>query len=353
MSNLEKYIKQTKEYIQDNNLSEIEALRYIYLNLGQRLSFDTEFSFGNSKKKREIYDRSIGNENLEKNFSENTIICKSLAFILKKILNDVGINANLDIDIEDKRHCKHMCNIIRLKNGKTFLIDLQDDLENIQSHSRTQSFGLPLNRLKREIFSRFDLEQIDRKLGYITNENYYSDDYLYLLKHDIGFFEDFHEKAKFVLENLEIYDNPNIKYSERYWHHQTLLTNIFTCQELSKIKQINCYKDTDEGREYIHCIAISNKDSSDIYLFNKKENMYKKIEMEEFVKMENDGLTCLDTIQGLKQFKKKYQANMEENSDISVPIKTSSISPNTIINFTRCSAIKRQNMKDVKEEERE
>ncbi len=71
--------------------------------------------------------------------------------------------------------------------------------------------------------TRFEMEQMDRKLGYIDDENYYSDDYLYLLKSDIGYFTDFAEKVKFVLENIDVHENKDMQYYERKWHHKEIM----------------------------------------------------------------------------------------------------------------------------------
>ena len=41
---------------------------------------------------------------------------------------------------------------------------------------------------KEPIISRFELEQIDKKLKYITNELYYTDEYLELIKNNMKMF---------------------------------------------------------------------------------------------------------------------------------------------------------------------
>ena len=50
MSSLEKYIEEVKE--KTKNFSDIEKLRYVYLDLGKRFSFNLDFSFGNTEKKK-------------------------------------------------------------------------------------------------------------------------------------------------------------------------------------------------------------------------------------------------------------------------------------------------------------
>ena len=52
MSSLEKYIEEVKE--KTKNFSDIEKLRYVYLDLGKRFSFNLDFSFGNTEKSKSL-----------------------------------------------------------------------------------------------------------------------------------------------------------------------------------------------------------------------------------------------------------------------------------------------------------
>ena len=220
MSNLEKYIEQVREYqTQHSGISETELIRYVYLDLGKRFSFNVNFlPFGNSKKQQNLYKYHSRNlVDLEECMETNIVICKSVSYILEYILRAVGVNIKTVIDPNDLRKCPHMYNIITPKDGEPYIVDLQEDMYNIQSHSFTRNFGLSVKDGKTYIISRFEQEQMDRKNGYITEGNYYSDDYLYLLKYDADFIEDFDEKIKFILENIDIYDNPNMKYTDRQW----------------------------------------------------------------------------------------------------------------------------------------
>ena len=57
------------------NFSDIEKLRYVYLDLGKRFSFNLDFSFGNSETKKKIYNKSHKSNELEQSMENNTIIC--------------------------------------------------------------------------------------------------------------------------------------------------------------------------------------------------------------------------------------------------------------------------------------
>ena len=53
MSNLSKYIEKVKEYKNQNpGISEEKLIRYVYLDLGQKFSFNLKFFFTNRRTKK-------------------------------------------------------------------------------------------------------------------------------------------------------------------------------------------------------------------------------------------------------------------------------------------------------------
>lgn len=299
MSNLSKYIEQVRKYQKKHpDVSETELIRHVYLDLGKRFSFNENFlPFGSSKKRQNLYNYHSRNlVDLEECMETNIVICKSVAYILEYILKAVGVNIKTVIDSCDTRKCPHMYNIIAPKKGEPYIIDLQDDIYNIQSHSFTKNFGLSVKDGKTYVINRFEQEQMDKKSGYISEGNYYSDDYLYLLRYDADCIEDFDEKVKFTLENIDIYDNPNMKYTDRQWHHKTVLEELFSRKEFDyrlnngKIRMIDCYKDVDGKRHYVNCIAVQTKNGTEIYVYNKNEYRYRQMHLMSFAKAVQNGL---------------------------------------------------------------
>lgn len=313
MSNLSEYVEKIKEYKEQNpDISEEKLIRYVYLDLGQRFSFDLNFSFGNTKTKQKIYSNSKSKEELNKVMESNIGICKSLSFILEYILKNLGVNIRTEVDQSYYNKCPHIYNIIKPKEGKEYEIDLQRDLENIQSHSFTDNYGLSTDNKEPPVIKRIDIEKMDRELGFIDNEHYYSDDYLYLLKSDIGYFTDFGEKVQFVLENIDIHENKNIKYAERKWHHERIIQDLFSIKELNKIHMIDCYEEVGEEKQYKNCIAVENSGTTDIYIYSVEENRYCKMTIKEFAEATQNGLVNLQGVPGLKQAIKKLKEEQKE-----------------------------------------
>lgn len=81
MSLLEKYVERIKQ--KTEGYSELEKIRYVYIDLGQKFSFDLDFSFGNAKTKNKIYNECIKNQEIEKSMQNNKIICRSIGIYLK------------------------------------------------------------------------------------------------------------------------------------------------------------------------------------------------------------------------------------------------------------------------------
>ena len=189
MSELDKYVEKIKEYIKQNpNITEEKLIRYVYLDLGNKFSFDLKFAFGNSKTRQEMYNKSMGRNSLESIIKSGLGNCKDISHVLKYVLREIGVNITTEIVDAPYTKCPHIYNIISQKDGKVYSVDLQMDLEKIKSHSFTKRYGLALNESNPPILKRFDIEKMDRELGYIDDEHYYADDYLYMLRSDVECF---------------------------------------------------------------------------------------------------------------------------------------------------------------------
>ena len=86
-------------------------------------------------------------------------------------MKKLGVNIKTETDDMDMRKYPHTYNVVTTKENKKYLFDLQEDMRYIKAHLRTQRFGISMQKDDKEpIINRFELEQIDKKLKYITNE---------------------------------------------------------------------------------------------------------------------------------------------------------------------------------------
>lgn len=322
MNNLDKYVEQMKKHITEHpEMTETEIIRYVYLDLGKRFSFNQNFTpFGSSKQKQNLYKyHSQSIVDLEECMETNIVICKSVSYILEYVLKRLGINIIIEVEKNDMRKCPHMYNRIIEKDGTEYVVDLQEDMYNIQTHSFTRNFGIDSIYTMNYVISRFEQEQMDKRNGYISEGNYYSDDYLYLLHSIADLIEDFDVKSKFILENIDICNNPNIGYTDRQWHHKRILEEFFDKIDFNyngengKIRIIDCYKDIDKKRHYLNCVSVQTKSGTRIYVYNKKEFKYCEMDIINFAIAVNNGLVLHNCrIPGLGKILKSLKDEQEK-----------------------------------------
>ena len=316
MGLLNEYIEQAKE--KTRGYSDIEKLREVYIDLGKKFQFDINFSFGNAKQRMQIYSGGISNEALERNMETETIICKSLSYIFEYIMKELEVNITTVVDEYDRRKCKHMYNVLETKGNKRYKFDLQEDMRFIKARMRTRHFGVAMQEKADNLVSRQTLGEIDKKIGYISDEKYYTDEYLEILKLGMNLHDSLTSKMKFLLENLEEYTDPNMKYADRRWRMEDLIGNsnmqglLFSNEEKNKINIVDCYQDINGERKYILCITVEEKGKIVIFMFDENANSFKKLKLEEFAEYVKNGLTNMQGILGLKQALKSKKREERE-----------------------------------------
>ena len=122
-------------------MTEIEIIRYVYINLGKMMNFDLKYTFGNTKEKKKIATSTFSNEKINEDFKKRSVVCRSLTLIFKRILAEVDIQVDIQED-DSYQSFKHVYNVIKLKDGRTAKFDLEEDLEFIQTGSKTRHFGI-------------------------------------------------------------------------------------------------------------------------------------------------------------------------------------------------------------------
>ena len=166
----------------------IERARFLYLELGKRSFYDTEykyFMFGEEEEYTCYSNKSYSNPNI--------IICTTLAKQYTELLIKAGIDA--EIAYENGHYLVKFYD----ENGDYHFADITNDLKNIQFGCRTRYFGA-------QTINEEKLRNIDLKLGYITEKISYTEDYWYLVKEAIGNVElSERKKLEIVLNNLQKY----------------------------------------------------------------------------------------------------------------------------------------------------
>lgn len=292
---MDEYIEKIKERTKDYN--DIEKLRYIYLDIGKIMSFDTEYIYGNNKKKSYIYNNIIyDKERLDKDFEKRIVICKSLAYIMKYILNKVDIKTEINVDYYEDTTYKHVNNIVTLDEEK-YIIDLQQDLKNIQIHSTTEYFLI--DKFEYQTISKNQLKKIDEKIGYISDNNPYIEEYLYTIKKSLDENLKIEEKIEKILYLLNNYiDTNNMGYYEIRSSYYSLVKSLLNQRERTYIKFIDGYQMGIKNK-YNLFILVNNT----IFIYNN--NKFDKITLYDISLLLNNGYVLLSDIPGLKKILKR------------------------------------------------
>ena len=304
MNSLDDYINNLSVYFEYLELNDLEIVRYIYMDLGSKLSFDELFiPFGNSKTKQNIYKYKSQNlKSLNECLKNKKVICKSLCYILEYIIRNFNIDIKTVKDEGDYRKCPHVFNVVTI-DGNKYIIDLQEDIYNIQSNTFTKNFGIPYYS-NQKVIDRQTLNYIDKKLGF---NNKYIDEYLVLMHSVVDYIDDIEEKLDFILKNIDVYNLSHMGYIDLVWHHKSILEEFFNYYEFNYetgnglIKMYDCYKIVNGNKKYYNVISLHIKNNINLYIYDVVRNRYNKIEVNSFKLANKNGLIVYNaSIPGLR-----------------------------------------------------
>ena len=229
------------------NLTDIEKLRYIYINLGKLMSYDY----------RIIIDENVVTEPVD--YSNNDIkrynTCYQISEILTILINGLipGCKAKVVTRTIDGRKFEHehVATEVLLPDGLKILLDLTLDLANIQGGLKTKEFGFSTNSNNDyDIISLRECKEMDKKLGFILDK--YTDDYIDEFLETIENM-DFSGKQPAEIIVYKITKAKELFFKEFKGAHEatryifTLLNKILTIDELKYLKQYNLsYKNANE-----------------------------------------------------------------------------------------------------------
>ncbi|MBQ3409244.1 MAG: hypothetical protein IJH12_08595 [Clostridia bacterium] len=332
MSALNEYIEELRIKIEEKkslkgSISDVEIIRFIYIDLGKKMNFDLGYTFGNSKQKKEIYGRPMNEEQINKAYESRTIICKSLAYIVQKIMEEFGYKCTIITEPDEYgriRSGAHVYNRVTTPSDKTFTLDLEEDLEFIQSGSKTRYFGLTDHNTRNTVFSETDLRRIDTDIVEYIPEGMYLEDMLWMLDRALDSNSKPNERFKMLLDNLNKYrDISQMGYRDRILYYQGMIDHFFGRQNpygkesylQEKIEMFNCYRTIGGKRKYVSCIITDFRERQ-IYLFNDEKNCYECINQDQLVEEMNNGLEVPNE-GGAKKLKRygKQKSKSSSNED--------------------------------------
>lgn len=249
-------LTQLMDYIQDNMPNSTDKLtiaRYVYIELGKYFCFDPMYIVGNNEARNKIYGSiSMTESYFDEMISEKLCICKSLAYIYEYIMRTFGINVLSILDGEDEVHVN---NILYLNNKNTFLLNLQGDLQYIQTGSRTLAFG----KKKEELYSTLNadtISNIDYLIGYTKAKGEYNN---FVKNFDIS-----------ILQGLNLAEQIAIIFNHLYATHDFTNVGIVECQKYLNFIFLNLLGNNAKNMHYAYCYHPNNKEAKYVFIISAK-----------------------------------------------------------------------------------
>lgn len=274
-------IKRNEEY---KKLDELSFIRKIYMEIGKNKTFDTKYYFGNNETKKKIYNLARRRTEVEKGLDKREIICYSLARQCEYIFENLGYSCTIT---HEPRELEHVFNILTLKDGRRIKLDLQSDLEFIQTGRKTRYFG----RSDDEYFLLDELpeEEIikaDRNIGYPNEDAEYTDG---TINGIINSLKDLPltERISRFISNKEINEvSKDMGYMQKYSFFYKMLSSLAENEIWKKLFIFPCEI---KPEEYTSCIFVNDKQPK-TYLYSNKHNMFLGVDIGRISTLQEEGL---------------------------------------------------------------
>lgn len=199
-----------KKLIGDNenkwtNFSDVELIRWLYIELGKQFSFDKKYRYSMTNKEKtklESAARDVVNRTIRLNRTSE-VTCIDITEALRMVLEDVFL---LEAKVRIDGSGPHVYLEVFLSDEKgSIRLDLQEDLYNIKAGRRTEYFAQQDQYDGRtfKTIPQSRIEEIDKKIGYIPENEKYMEDILAEFQEDIdkcGTTQDKVEKVFTLLE---------------------------------------------------------------------------------------------------------------------------------------------------------
>ena len=313
-------VEKIKEDI-PKDLNEIELAKYIYIELAKIKSFDIKYFYGNNETKQKICKLAEQEKNnTDKIASKREIVCITISHLYQDILSEFGIKSIIEQSEEEESRYKHRYNLIILKNGEKITADIQRDLSNIQTKSKTAFFGIEPDIMLKDTLIIDDEQMlgIDKKIGYVESENNYRDTYIKKIQEDVKNMG-VSEAVEYVLNNENIYNvQQDMGYLELKAYYRRIFDLVLTKYNGKNAYLINTYRKREDGeKEYTMCAYTVENDNVKVYLYSQKYNRFVNVEFEEFLKLEQEGLVIGRSPKeiGVKLLKKKMNKKRESQKE--------------------------------------
>lgn len=293
------------------DLTEIEKVRYLYIEIGKISSFNVEYACSlDDGFCRYLYNEKMSIMELERQNYQNKVqvLCKQESELLAEILNKIGIKSEI-VGI-DKDILGHVDAVVTI-GDKKYCLDLVTDTYNIQKGLKTKKFATTeklFNGMKCDTINEEELRKIDIKLGYCKS-GIYTDEIIEMLKVEMTNPETmerymisrnpslkdkkitkdmiFKYKVdfiyKFIRNNMAEEDKLEIMELRDYYKY--IFKNILTPEERSKMKRYFFSYKENRQLKYSMVSEVKYESGKTYYIYKDEDRGFSEISGDELKKL--------------------------------------------------------------------
>lgn len=265
-------------------LDELSFIRKIYIEIGKNKTFDVRYYFGNTATQKQIYRLAKKRTGVEDRLNDREIICYSLARQCEYIFKKLGYSCTVT---HEPKELKHVFNILTLKNGDRIKLDLQSDLEFIQTGRRTRHFGTTDDEYI--LLSEIPEDEIacaDRNIGYTNENGEYTDEVINSVISNLSDLPLAERVTSFINDEDIIKISADMGYMQQYSFYYKMLTSLAENEIWKKLYIFPCKMSQEE---YTSCIFIREQEPT-VFLYSNKHNRFLNVDIEKIPDLQEEGL---------------------------------------------------------------
>lgn len=279
---IKELLKRINEDPEYTSLDELSMIKKAYIEIGLNRTFSPVYYFGNTKAQQKIYSLSRKKIKTADKADERTIICYSLARQCQFLFTELGYECKVEHTGDN-----HVFNSLRLHSGRSIKLDLQKDLEYIQTGRKTRFFGEFDSDAPWFYVIPEDIQkQIDRNIGYPNERGIYNDEKVEEVEKNIAGMS-ISDKMEKLLTNPDIIEmTKDTQFMQKYAFFYKMIDKNFEGNMWQKVFLIPCKMKDD----YTSIIYVKDKSYKQAFIYSEKNKRYMKVALEKIPELEEQGL---------------------------------------------------------------
>lgn len=315
-----------KNDLNNSDYNDIEKLAYMIMIIARERSFSSEYHWNNKENKSKI-TKDLFHQEKVADLNDPQLICVTAARILKYIAKKFDINiyflgtvsGRLTEDFFDGfLDYEHIMPVYRISNNHYISVDVERNLDNVQTGKKWYSFGRKNNKDILIELPEVYINEIMKKIGYINNPNDYLDFYIESL-FEKNYNDTILKKLEILIQNTNLSKTSSkLKSSVDIFRFYKKIIKAFICDDNRVLSFGGRICNIDDKKKFITGIYYNEYDFEKFWLWSGFQNKMVEVSreyLESFINMANikiySGKDYIDAEEILKldSIKKKAKVN--------------------------------------------